>query len=227
METFWGSEVWGLFCLMAVLLISLLAANALKRSIHFLKVSLIPTSVLAGILILIFAGIYDAIFETPFFMTEMFGGKGYAYLEIITYHALALGFIASTFKGGKGKLTKKRTSEIFNTGVTTVSTYLLQGVFGLGITMIAALVLSDFFAASGVLLPFGYGQGTGQAMNYGNIYEIDNGFVGGKSFGLTIAALGFLSASLGGVIHLNIIRKKVKIDLFDEDAVKEIGRAHV
>lgn len=221
METFWGSEVWGLFCLMAVLLISLLVANALKRSIHFLKVSLIPTSVLAGILILIFAGIYDAFSETPFFMTEIFGGKGYAYLETITYHALALGFIASTFKGGKGKLTKKRTAEIFNTGVTTVSTYLLQAIFGLGITMIAALVLSDFFAASGVLLPFGYGQGTGQAMNYGNIYEIENGFVGGKSFGLTIAALGFLSASLGGVIHLNIIRKRVKIDLFDEDAVKE------
>jgi len=67
-------------------------------------------------------------------------------------------------------------------------------------------------------LPFGYGQGTGQAMNYGGIYEHDYGFVGGKSFGLTIAALGFLSASLGGVIHLNILRHKKKIAVFDEDA---------
>lgn len=32
--------------------------------------------------------------------------------------------------------------------------------------------------------------------------------MGGKVFGLTIAALGFLSASVGGVIHLNILRKK-------------------
>ncbi len=218
MENFWGYEVWGAFALMAILLIGLLAANALKRSIRVLKVSLIPTSVLAGVILLAFAGVWDAFSPTPFFESALFGGRGYAYLEIITYHALALGFIASSFKGGKGKFTKKRTSEIFNTGVTTVATYLLQGVFGLGITMLATLVISDFFAAAGVLLPFGYGQGTGQAMNYGGIYETDFGFFGGKSFGLTIAALGFLSASLGGVIHLNILRHKRKIAVFDEDA---------
>ena len=45
-------------------------------------------------------------------------------------------------------------------------------------------------------------------MNYGNIYETEYGFVGGKSFGLTIAALGFLCASIGGVIHLNILKKR-------------------
>ena len=224
MEAFWGSEVWGLLMLFAVLLISLLVANALKRSVRFLKVSLIPTSVLAGVLVLAFAGLWDLSFKTPFFETTLFGGRGYAYLETITYHALALGFIASTFKGGKHKLTRKRTCEIFNTGVTTVATYLLQGVFGLAITILAAMTLDGLFSAAGVLLPFGYGQGTGQAMNYGNIYELEYGFAGGKSFGLTIAALGFLSASLGGVIHLNVLRKKKKIAFFDEDTAKTTGR---
>jgi ESS family glutamate:Na+ symporter len=81
----------------------------------------------------------------------------------------------------------------------------------MGITMITALILKDFFVAAGVLLPFGYGQGTGQAMNYGNIYEVEHGFIGGKSFGLTIAAFGFLSASIGGVIHLNIMKKRGRI----------------
>jgi len=71
--------------------------------------------------------------------------------------------------------------------------------------------MEDFFPAAGVLLPFGYGQGTGQALNYGNIYETQFGFQGGKSFGLTIAALGFLSASIGGVIHLNLLRRKGKV----------------
>ena len=70
---------------------------------------------------------------------------------------------------------------------------------------------AGFFPAAGVLLPFGYGQGTGQALNYGGIYETEFGFSGGKSFGLTIAALGFLSASIGGVIHLNLLRKRGKI----------------
>ncbi len=211
MENFWGSDVWGGIHLVAVLLISLLAANVLKRSIKFLRVSLIPTSVLGGVLLLIVAGLYDLFSNELLFETEFFGGNGYATLEIITYHTLALGFIASTFKATKNKLTKQRTVEIFNTGVTTVSTYLLQAVVGFAITWVATLVMKDFFAAAGVLLPFGFGQGTGQALNYGTIYENEFGFVGGKSFGLTIAALGFLSASIGGVIHLNILRKRKQI----------------
>lgn len=208
MENFWDSNVWGIFHLVAVLLISLLAANALKRRIKFLKVSLIPTSVLGGGILLLIAAIYKLVTGELMFDTEFFGGNGMANLEIITYHCLALGFIAATFKGSGGKLNKKRTREIFDTGVTTVSTYLMQGVFGLGVTIIAAMLVTDLFPASGVILPFGYGQGTGQAMNYGNIYETQHGFVGGKSFGLTIAALGFLSAAIGGVIHLNILKRR-------------------
>ena len=138
---------------------------------------------------------------------------GLQVLEVITYHALALGFIATAFKPVQEKLNKKRSAEVFNTGVTTVSTYLLQGMVGMIITMIAAAVLNNFFAAAGLLLPFGYGQGTGQALNWGNIYEQDFGFVNGKSFGLTIAALGFLSAAIGGVIHLNIMKSSGKLKL--------------
>ena len=208
MENFWDSNVWGTFHLVAVLLISLLAANALKRRIKFLKVSLIPTSVLGGGILLLIAAIYKLVTGDLLFDTEFFGGNGMATLEIITYHCLALGFIASTFKSSEGKLSKKRTGEIFNTGVTTVSTYLLQAVFGFGVTIIAANLFTDIFHGAGIILPFGYGQGTGQAMNYGNIYETQHGFVGGKSFGLTIAALGFLSAAIGGVIHLNILKRR-------------------
>ncbi|MBR3691702.1 MAG: hypothetical protein IKL89_03260 [Clostridia bacterium] len=211
MANFWDSNVWGALNLAAVLLLSLLGANALKRLIPFLRNSLIPTSVLGGVILLIIAGIYDVFADVPMFETQFFAGNGYNMLEVITYHTLALGFIASTFKSGKGKLTRERTVEILNTGVTTVSTYLMQGVLGLGITMIAALVIPGFFSAAGVLLPFGYGQGTGQALNYGNIFETDFGFVGGKTFGLTVAALGFLSASIGGVIHLQILKRRKNI----------------
>lgn len=217
MENFWDSSVWGFINLLAVLLLSLLIANILKRKIKFLKYSLIPTSVLGGAILLIVAGIYDLFAKTPLFETAFFGSTGYQNLEIITYHTLALGFIASTLKSSGGKLTKKRSIEIFNTGVTTVSTYLLQAILGFGITLIVAKIVSGFFPAAGVLLPFGYGQGTGQAMNYGNIYETEYGFAGGKSFGLTIAALGFLSASIGGVIHLNILKKKKQIVTASED----------
>ena len=213
MSNFWDYNVWGWIILFSVLLGSLLLGNVVKKSIPFLQNSLIPTSVLGGIILLIFEAVYKAITGEVIFETAIFGGNGIAHLEIITYHTLALGFIASSFKTTGGKLTKKRTGEIFDTGVTTVSTYLLQGIFGLAITLATTLVISGFFAAAGVLLPFGYGQGSGQAMNYGAIYENDFGFGGGKSFGLTIAALGFLSASIGGVIHLNIMKKRKRLVL--------------
>lgn len=211
MNNFWDYSVWGWILLVSALLGSLLLGNIIKRKTPFLRNSLIPTSVIGGLVLLSIAAIYKAITGVALFNTLAFAGNGYTYLEIITYHALALGFIASSFKTTNSKLSKQRSTEIFNTGITTVATYLIQAIFGFVITLIAALVIKDFFSAAGVLLPFGYGQGTGQALNYGNIYEKDFGFVGGKSFGLTIAALGFICASLGGVLHLNIMKKRGKL----------------
>lgn len=215
MENFWDYSVWGTLNIIAALLISLLAGNALKKAIPLLQASLIPTSVLGGGILLTVSGIYRLITKEILFNQAFFGGNGMMTLEMITYHTLALGFIASTFKSSEGKLTKQRTVEIFNTGVTTVATYLLQGIFGLAMTIAVSIFMKDFFDAAGMLLPFGYGQGTGQAMNYGNIYEREFGFDGGKSFGLAVAALGFLSASIGGVIHLNLQKKRGIIKLSD------------
>lgn len=212
---FWDFEVWGGLNVIAVLLVTLLIANGLKRSVGFLRKSLIPTSVLGGLALLAIGAIYKAITGRVMFNEPFFGGDGMSYMEIVTYHALALGFIASTLKSSNKKMTKQRSIEVFNTGVTTVATYLLQAVLGLGITIIAAWILKDFFAAAGVLLPFGYGQGPGQALNYGYIYETQ-GFFGGKAFGLTIAGLGFLCASLGGVFHLIFLRRKGKVFVQEE-----------
>lgn len=223
---FWGSDVWGTLNLVAVLLLSMMAATVMKNVIKPLRVSLIPTSVLGGLILLVLSSVYEIITKEGFFDANFFNNRGFATLETVTYHALALGFIASALKTGKEKMSKKRTIEIFDSGVTTVATYLLQGILGMAITMAAALVLSGFFSAAGILLPFGYGQGTGQAMNYGNIYEMDYGFDGGKGFGLTIAALGFLSASIGGVVHLNYLRRKGKI-LSDAEKAEKLDAEQI
>lgn len=208
MSNFWDASVWGGMNVIAALLLALLAASLLKKWIKVLKESLIPTSVLAGGVLLLLSSVYSAITGTDMFETAFFGGNGISVLEMITYHALALGFIASTFESSEGKLSKKRQTEIFNTGVTTVATYLIQAMTGLGISLVAAKMMTGFFPAAGIILPFGYGQGTGQAMNYGNIYETEYGFVGGKSFGLTVAAFGFISASVGGVLYLSWLKRK-------------------
>ena len=224
MENFWDSNVWGTYLIIGILLVSILLAHMLKRLIPFLQKSLIPTSVLGGALILVAEGVFKLCSGgSAMFDASIFGGHAISTMEVLTYHCLALGFIASTLKASDAKMSKKRTVEIFNTGVTTVATYLMQAVLGFGITLIACLFIKDFFPAAGVLLPFGYGQGTGQALNYGGIYENQFGFVGGKSFGLTIASLGFLSAAIGGVIHLNILRKGKKLSM--EEAKPHVLRS--
>ena len=208
MNNFWDTGVWGGVNVFAMLLVALMAASLIKKTNQKLKDSLIPTAVLAGGVLLLISGIHFLISGKSLFETGFMGGNGFAILETITYHSLALGFIASTFESSGEKGSKQRKVEIFNTGVTTVSTYLIQAIVGLGITILISKVLTNIFPASGMILPFGYGQGTGQAMNYGNIYETDYGFAGGKSFGLAIATMGFLSASIGGVIYLSYLKRK-------------------
>ena len=213
MLNFWDSNVWSWLLLFSVLLGSLLVGNTLRRKIPLLRNSLIPTSVIGGTVLLIVAAIYKWSTGNVMFDIAAFGGNGTENLEIITYHSLALGFIASSLKTSGEKLTGRRAREIFDTGVTTVSTYLLQGTVGLIITILAGFFITDFFRGAGILLPFGYGQGTGQALNYGIKFESleNNPFIGGSDFGLTIAALGFLSAALGGVFHLNIRKARGKL----------------
>lgn len=220
---FWESSVWSILMLFTVLLGTMLIANFLKKSIKFLRNSLIPTSVLGGILLLIAVSIFKIVTKTNFFDLDVFGGNGSTILEIITYHGLGIGFVAVTLHTASKKLDKKRTIEVLDTGMTTVSTYLMQAILGIAITASFAFVMTKLLPASGILLAFGYGQGTGQALNFGNIYENTYGFDGGASFGLTIAALGFLSAAIGGVIYLNILRKKGKIKFLDGEVTNAIN----
>ena len=210
---FWDFSSWGFFNLMAVLLGSLLIAQMLKRSIPLLEASLIPTSVLGGGVLLVISSIFKAITGEEFFDTAFFGNNGSSWLELVTYHTLALGFTASALKSSGSKMTKERNVEIFNTGLTTVATYLLQAFVGMIICILFRMILPELLEAAGLLLALGYGQGPGQAMNYGGIYELDYGFVGGKSFGLTVASMGFICASIGGVFYLNVLKRQGKINL--------------
>lgn len=211
-SSFASEDVWSFILLIAVVLLSLIIANTIKQYIKILNQSLIPVSVIAGGLLLIVSTIFKYTTGDYLFNQEIFCSgssiDGITKLEILTYHCLGLGFVAMTLRKSKNKaLSKERIRDVINTGTLTVSTYLIQALAGLAITFVAARIIPGLIEASGIILCFGYGQGTGQALNYGSIYE-NYGLVGGRSFGLSIAALGFLSAAIGGVIYLNIHKKK-------------------
>ena len=108
MNNFWDFEVWSWILLFSILLGSLLLGNIIKKAIPPLRRSLIPTSVFGGALLLLTEWIYKLITGNVFFDGGLFGGQGHTTLEIITYHALALGFIASTLKTTNRRVTKER-----------------------------------------------------------------------------------------------------------------------
>ena len=153
MVNFWDFSSWGFFNLTAILLASLLVANMLKRSIPWLEASLIPTSVLGGGILLVISVVYNNITGTEFFNTPFFSGQGTAWLELLTYHMLALGLTASALKSSGSKMNKERSVEILNTGLTTVATYVLQAFVGVA----GVITEEDYMADGRTLENLGFG----------------------------------------------------------------------
>lgn len=207
-SSFGDENVWSFLIQIFILIAALLVGNILRRKIPFIRKSLIPTSLLGGLLILLLKLL-------PFYDNMV----NQATMEIITYHALGIGFIALGLKQAKDSQ-KTSAGKVMETGILTAATYVIQGLVGLAVT-IALFYLIGFFPGGGVILALGFGQGTGQALNYGKMYETDFGFTGGTTWGLTIATVGFIVASVVGVIYMNILRKKGKLRLRSEEGIKD------
>ena len=137
-------------------------------------------------------------------------------LSALTYHGIALGFIAMSLRNPVQREDGDESKVGFRSGAVIVSTYMIQGVTGLIITIgLALTVMPNMFRAAGLLLPMGFGQGPGQANNIGASYQ-SLGFAGGHSFGLSIAAAGYIVACVVGVIILNILRERGDIEVSEE-----------
>ena len=190
-----NQPLWNFIIQMGLLACSVLLANVLRRRIPLFRRTLMPVSVLAGFLLL-------ALKTTGIYQPDN------NLLEILVYHCIALGFIAMSLRTVTKDNSDAGKTVGFKSGAIIVSTYLVQGVVGLIITItLAYTIMPDMFKAAGLLLPMGYGQGPGQANNIGTTYEA-MGFAGGRSFGLAIAAAGYLCACILGVIMLNLWARK-------------------
>lgn len=189
-----NAGLWSPIVQIGIIAGMILLANVLRRKIGIFRKSLMPTAVLAGFLLLILR-------STGVLNMSM------SFLETITYHALALGFIAQSLRIPEKKAADQNFVGL-KSGALIVSTYMLQVIIGLAISLILAFtLLPDLFGASGILLAMAYGQGPGQANNVGGTYELA-GMLGGKSFGLSLAAAGYLCACVVGVIYLNVVNRK-------------------
>ena len=125
--SFASTNVWTIILFMALVMGGLLVGNTLKRYIPFLRKSLIPVSVIGGIFLLLVSTVFKFTAGEYLFNLSVFSEgasmTGIEALEVLTYHCLAVGFIAMTLRksDNKGK-GKGRVNEVINTGITTVST---------------------------------------------------------------------------------------------------------
>lgn len=205
--------VWIGVVFVFILAALLLAGNIIRRKVAIFRKSLLPTAVIAGILGLV---LKEAVFRplaTNGILVTLEEIESFnKFLNVITYHALALGFIAMGLKVNEKIEIKTNKAHSYYNGMLIVATYILQGVIGIALTMLFAYTLFPQFKsgpglATGILLPFAFGQGPGQANNFGIIYE-QAGFIGGQSYGLAMASIGFIWATVGGVFYLNRKHKK-------------------
>ena len=202
-----NTSVWNVIIQFGYIAGVVLFCNFIRRKYSFIKKSMMPVAVMAGFIILLskYIGIVKI---------------NHDFMEILTYHGIALGFIAMSLRVPEA-LSEAKKGTGFKSGAVIVSTYMVQGVTGLIITILLGYTfMPNMFKAAGLLLPMGYGQGPGQANNIGASYQ-SMGFTGGHSFGLAIAAMGYIVACVVGVIMLNILRRRGKIKIEDAEAVEE------
>ncbi len=201
-----NTALWNPIIQIGIIAGLILLANVLRWKVPLIRKTMIPTAVFAGFLLL---GIKSI---------GWFDVLSTSFLESITYHAIAVGFIAMSLRVPEqnGKSERLIGSK---SGALIVSTYLVQALLGLMISLgLAYTLMPKLFKASGILLPMAYGQGPGQANNVGSTYEA-LGMTGGRSFGLSLAAAGYLCACVVGVIFLNVYCRKGRLKRSGSDNI--------
>ena len=197
------SEVWSFMVQIGLLFLFLMLGNTLRRKIPWFRKCLIPSALLGGVTLLIVNSVLGT------FGLDLVNKH---VMQVITYHCLAIGFAAMSLKTEKKKIEANPT-QVFEFGAAQGGTYMIQAFVGLGITIVLFLLTQGEKVVSyisGLILPLAFGQGPGNALswdvNYTNMP--DNAFFGYGSFGLSLASIGFVVASVLGIVYINIHKKR-------------------
>lgn len=195
--------VWGFAVQLGILLMFLMLGNILQRKIPLFKNCLIPSALLGGAVLLV-VNIIGKQFDFVLVDNRM--------MQVITYHCLAIGFAAMSLKTEKSTHKTSRV-QVVEFGALQGGGYMLQAFVGLGITILLFLFTKNgnnvISYICGLVLPLAFGQGPGNALSW-DINFTNNPttqFAGNGSFGLSLASIGFVVASVFGVIYINLHKK--------------------
>lgn len=209
--------VWSFLVQIGLLLIFLLIGNILRNVVPFFRKCLIPSALIGGGLLLI-----TDLICTHFGITLVDN----RIMQIITYHGLGIGFAAMTLKTEKAS-SKTNKTQVLEFGALQGGSYMLQAFVGLGITIVLFLLTKEgnpvISYICGLILPLAYGQGPGNALSW-DINFTNNPatfFTGNGSFGLSLASIGFIVASVLGVFYINFYKKRGLLTIRERDKSEE------
>ena len=196
--------VWAFMVQFGLLLLFLMLGNIFRRTIPLFRKCLIPSALLGGGMLLIVDIVSK---QCGFTLVDN------RLMQIITYHCLAIGFAAMTLKTEKSAHKTNRT-QIVEFAALQGGTYMLQAFVGLLITLLLFFITrygeTIISYICGLLLPLAFGQGPGNALswdiNFTNVPATQ--FAGNGSFGLSLASIGFVVASVFGVLYINVYKKR-------------------
>ena len=196
--------VWSFMVQLGLLLIFLMMGNILRRKIPLFRNCLVPSALLGGAMLLL-VNIITKQFDLVLVDNRL--------MQVITYHCLAIGFAAMSLKTEKSAH-KTSKAQVLEFGALQGATYMLQAFVGLGITLVLFLLTRHgdkiISYVCGLILPLAFGQGPGNALswdiNFTNTPAAQ--FAGNGSFGLSLASIGFVVASVFGVLYINIHKKR-------------------
>ena len=192
--------VWGFLVQFGLLMLFLLVGNIMRRKIPFFRKCLVPSALLGGAMLLV-VNVIGKQFNFVLVDNRL--------MQVITYHCLAIGFAAMTLKTEKSTHKTGR-AQVFEFGALQGGTYMLQAFVGLGLTILMFFITrygeQVISYVCGLILPLAFGQGPGNALswdiNFTNIEATQ--FAGNGSFGLSLASIGFVVASVFGILYINL-----------------------
>ena len=196
--------VWAFMVQLGLLLLFLVLGNIIRRTIPLFRKLLIPSALLGGGLLLLVNFICK---QFDFVLVDN------RLMQVITYHCLAIGFAAMSLKTEKSQH-KTNKAQVFEFGALQGGTYMSQAFVGLGITIVLFLITrygdQVISYICGLILPLAFGQGPGNALSWDINFTNTPAamFAGNGSFGLSLASIGFVVASVFGIFYINLHKKR-------------------
>ena len=114
-------QLWNGIIQLGYIAAAILICNRLRNRVEFIRKAMMPVAVMAGFILMILKNLGIVAIDNNF-------------MEFLTYHGIALGFIAMSIRT-VDKAANKDDRSALKSGMVIVSTYMVQAVTGLIITI--------------------------------------------------------------------------------------------